>query len=286
MWRRGRKLPRLTATVWLSARKVRQQLYPDLLQSGVGHLFDYAYMEAVDRKRDEYDKIFWKTALSQFTIVALLGLSLLSLEVNFSLFGLSSSAIFKFREFLLLAHALIMSYEIVLQQYIHKLEDLLIAYAKQRCPQEDVTLTYALRFLSPIETFNVGYLPYKKHQFHNRFGEVIQAAFTICRVVTAVGFAALAMLIPSVAAIYTVLNPNYGWLTYVSAGYWAVAAVFSVFSALINVFGIPFTDFSYVMRLAELQKRDPEAHRRMFDEMERAGKLAKFPEDGPEIHAQ
>jgi hypothetical protein len=52
--------------------------------------------------------------------------------------------------------------------------------------------------------------------------------------------------------------------------------IFSVASSLINVFPLPYVDYSYVTKLAELQKADPQRHRQIHEEISRTGKLPEI----------
>lgn len=258
-------------------RRVRQDACIDVLSKNQCPL-DQAFFDALDSKRLEYDKQFWKVALAQITITGFLGLSLLSIDdVNFSIFGFSGKELSKVREFLLFCHALMIAYAIILQQYIQKLEDFLVAYGRRRFdsinPDNDELKIYLFRYLSPIEAFNVTFLPYRKDLFHNAASKFLIKVHNIFRLLSVLGIVIFTMLVPLFAAISIALSPNFGWLSYCVVGYWAAVAIFSLASALLNQFPLPYTDFSYVMKLADLQNKDPVHHQKLLKEIVATGKL-------------
>lgn len=275
-----RRMPKLTTTKWLSIRRIRQDACIEVLSRNTGVL-DQSFFDALDIKRSEYDKLFWKVGITQITITAFLMLSLLSIEdVSFTIFGFSATALSKFREFLLFCHALTIGYAIVLQQYIFKLEDFLVAHARSRFKNveedDDEMKIYLLRYLSPIEAFHLIFLPYKRHLFHNALSKLILKVHAISQVLSAFGFAAFSMIVPLIAAVMIALSPNFGWLSYCIVIYWTALAVFSTASALVNFSPLPYTDFSYVTQLAEIQKKNPARHKQLIDEMVRTSKLPEL----------
>lgn len=78
---------------------------------------------------------------------------------------------------------------------------------------------------------------------------------------------------PIFVAISTLRAPSNGWLSYAAVIYWATVFLFATASATINIFGVPYTDSSYVMKLDALMKSDPSAHGRVMAEIKRTGKL-------------
>jgi hypothetical protein len=105
---------------WQSARTIRQEACLDVLKGGSDQL-DSSFFIALDGRRVELDKQFWKAGIIQITITGFLMLSLLDLkETHFSIFGISFDAISNAREFLLFCHALTIGFMIVLQQNIQK----------------------------------------------------------------------------------------------------------------------------------------------------------------------
>lgn len=277
-WKRLK--PKLTTTKWLPIRRIRQDACIEVLSHNTGVL-NQGFFNALDQKRFEYDKLFWKVALAQITITTFLLLSLLSIDdVSLTIFGLSAKAVSKVREFLLFCHAFTIAYAIILQQYINKLEDFLVAHARHRFgnveEDNDELKIYLLRYLSPIEAFNLIFLPYKKNLFHHAISKSLIKMLSILRALSALGFAAFTMIVPLIAAVTIALNPNFGWLSYCVVGYWTTVALFSTASALVNFFPLPYTDFSYVMKLEELHKKNPGQHKRVIEEMVRTGKLPEL----------
>lgn len=234
---------KLVAKRWLSARLIRQQACIEVLQAGSKHL-DENFFESLDTKRAACDQQFWKASVVQLTITGFLFLSFLDLKgVHFSIFGVSADALANAREFLLFCHALTVIFTIVLQQYISKLEDFLVAYARYHIgsdkPDDDELKIFMMRFISPIEAFNVMFLPYRKNLFYNSASKIILRVHNLTRAIAAIGFASFSILVPTIASILTWQSPNFGWLSYGVVGYWWAVGAFSVASALLNVFALP-----------------------------------------------
>ena len=157
------KKPHMTSIKWLLMRRIRQETCTTILATRNPN-FDQAFFDALDSKRLDYDKHFWKLALVQLTLAGLLALSLLTIdEINFSFLGISGKSLNKLREFLLFGHALTIAYAIILQQYIHKLEDFLVAFATRKFskddPDNEELKIFLFRYMNPFETFNIGFLP-------------------------------------------------------------------------------------------------------------------------------
>ena len=49
--------------------------------------------------------------------------------------------------------------------------------------------------------------------------------------------------------------------------------LFAIASSAINIFGVPYTDFSYAMKLDALMKSDPRRHKLVIAEIVRTKKL-------------
>jgi hypothetical protein len=265
---------------WLTMRQIRQQACIDVFQTNNAR-FDKAYFDSLDKKRVEYDRQFWKVGITQITIAGFLLLSLLDLKgLHFSILGITADAIGNAREFLLFCHALTIGIAIVLQQYIHKLEDFLVAHSRNEFGDEtsdnDELKIYVLQFLSPIEAFNINFLPYRKNLFYNGASKLIDRIHTVFRLITFIGLALFAISVPVVAAAAIWNHPNFGWLSYCIVLYWSAVGIFSIASSLINVFPLPYADYSYVTKLTELQKRNPKRHRQIHEEIARTGKLPEI----------
>jgi hypothetical protein len=69
-----------------------------------------------------------------------------------------------------------------------------------------------MQFLSPIEAFNIIFLPYRKNLFYNSASKLINRIHTMSRIITAVGVAAFTLFVPMIAAVVTWKNPNFVWL--------------------------------------------------------------------------
>jgi hypothetical protein len=267
--------PSLTSVKWLSSRTIRQEYFTDQFENNP-EVFDKEFASTVDRKREEAEKQFWKVALVQITITGLMLLALVKATVNFSILGISASDAYKLRDFLLFCQAAVVSWSIVLQQYHHKLEDILAAWVKHNTQPDEARLPMLLRYFGPLETFNINILPYRRNQFHNPATKSVFRIYGTLRFLSAIGFASFTMLTPLIVAISVYRDPPNGWFSLTVVAYWTVVALFAVASAAINVFGVPYTDYSYVMKLAELQKSDAASHRRVLAEIKRTGQLADF----------
>ncbi|WP_213739138.1 hypothetical protein [Bradyrhizobium sp. dw_411] len=66
-YRRQPSPPSFTSVKWLSSRRIRQQYFTDQFESN-SQLFDQAFADTIDKKRDEAEKQFLKVALIQITI--------------------------------------------------------------------------------------------------------------------------------------------------------------------------------------------------------------------------
>lgn len=277
---RKRSKPKFVSLKWLRSRTIRQDACIEVLAAGSKQL-DQNFFDALNEKRSEYDKQFWKVAVLQLTVTSFLMLSLIDLKgISFSIFGLSAGALANAREFLLFCHAMTIGFGVVIQQHVHKLEDVLVAHARQvigdNKPDNEELKIYLLRYLSPIETFNLIFLPYRKHLFYNRASKIVLSIHNISRAVTAMGFVAFTILVPIIASFTIWEHPNFGWLSYAVFAYWWAVSIFSLASALINVFPLPYLDYSYAMKLQALQQKDPERHKQVMAEIARMGKLPEI----------
>jgi hypothetical protein len=267
--------PSLTSVKWLSSRTIRQEYFSDQFENNP-EVFDKEFASTIDKKREEAEKQFWKVALVQITITGFMLLALVKATVTFSILGISASDVYKLRDFLLFCQAAVVSWSIVLQQYHHKLEDILAAWVKYNTQPDEARLPMLLRYFGPIETFNINILPYRRNQFHNPATKSVFRIHGTLRLLSAIGFASFTMLTPLIVAIGVYRDPPNGWFSLAVVAYWTVVALFAIASAAINVFGVPYTDYSYVMKLAELQKTDAASHRRVLAEIKRTGQLVDF----------
>ncbi len=253
---------------WLSSRHIRQAEFAEILSNN-RELFGQAYIDDVNKTRSDYEKIFWKVGLFQFTLTGILVLYLMSVEVSFSFLGFSSQAIGKLAEFVLFAHGVTIGYSIVLQQLIHKLEDVLFTFAREQSKERGTEsyLFYALRYASPTEAMAIDFLPSSKHDlFQNDLGKFLEVAHGYFRAVSALGFAALTMVVPLIAAIVIAFKPSYGVFSYLIVAYWFAVGIYSVLAMLKGWVGIPFTDYSYSRKLAELETKDPAKYHEVIAE--------------------
>jgi hypothetical protein len=267
--------PSFTSVKWLSSRHIRQQYFADQFESNPS-LFDEAYANAIDQKREEAEKQFWKVALIQITITGFMLLALMKASVAFSIFGISSAEAYKLRDFLLFCQAAIVSWSIVLQQYHHKLEDIIVAWVRRSTQSEEALPPILLRYVGPIEAFNINVLPYKENQFHNLATKNIFRIHAILRFLSAIAFASFTLVTPLIVALSVYKDPPNGWFSFASVIYWVIVALFAVASAAINVFGVPYTDYSYAMKLDTLMKSDSISYKKVMAEITRTGRRVEF----------
>jgi hypothetical protein len=264
-----------TSVKWLSSRRIRQQYFTDQFESSPG-LFDQAFADAIDKKRGEAEKQFLKVALVQITITSFMLLALMKASVTFSILGVSSADAYKLRDFLLFCQAATVSWSVILQQYHHKLEDIIVAWVKHNTASEEALPPILLRYLGPLEAFNINVLPYKQNQFHNLATRNIFRIHGVLRLLSALAFASFTLVTPLIVAISVYRVPSNGWFSYTAVLYWTVVMLFAITSSAINVFGIPYTDYSYAMKLDALQRSDPNSHRRIMADIVRTGKRVDF----------
>jgi hypothetical protein len=272
--------PKFVTNKWLSSRTIRQDTCIEVLKTGSKHLDEY-FFDDLNGKRIEYDKQFWRVMIIQLTITGFLMLSLLDLHgIHFSIFGFSADALKSAREFLLFCHALCIGFLTVLQQHIQKLEDFLVAFARQTVgdkePDNEELKIYTMKFLNPVETFNLVFLPYRKHLFYNAASKLLVRVYTVARFIASIGFIVFSLVVPTIAAIAIAKNPNFGWLSYCVVGYWWAMGIFSLAASLLNIFPLPYADYSYVMKLSELEKTDPAKHSQVHAEIAKTGKLPEI----------
>jgi hypothetical protein len=268
------------ARKWLSSRTIRQETCIELLKAGSKHLDEY-FFDDLNKSRMGYDKQLWKILITQLTITGFLMLSLLDLNsIHFSIFGFSADALKSAREFLLLCHALCIGFATVLQQHIQKLEDFLVGFARQTVggdqADNDELKIYVTKFLNPVETFNIIFLPYRKHLFYNMASKFLVRLYAVARFVVFIGFVAFTLIIPIIATITIAKAPNFGWFSYCIVGYWWAMRIFSLAATLLNIFPLPYADYSYAMKLSELQKKDPVRHQQIHAEIAKTGKLPEI----------
>jgi hypothetical protein len=96
--------------------------------------------------------------------------------------------------------------------------------------------------------------------------------YRILRALAAMAFMSFTLITPLIVAISVYKEPPNGWFSYTVVLYWAVVFLFASVSAAINNFGVPYTDYSYAIKLDSLQKIDPAAHERIMAEIVRTKK--------------
>ncbi|MBB5053058.1 hypothetical protein HNQ36_003049 [Afipia massiliensis] len=271
----GKKQVSLTSIKRLSSRKIRQDYFADQMKKDPSLSSDDA-IETFDKKRSEAEGAFLKLMIVQLTVTGFLGLALLKTDASFSIFGVSSTDAYKLRDFLLFCHAIIVTMSVVLQQHHHKLEDYLVAGIVSAGKPTEVYPMLMLKYFGPLETFNINVLPYQRHQFHNLATKYFFTTYKIFRFVAALGFMSFTLLIPLVTAISVFKDPSHGWVSYCAAGYWVAVMTFSTISMIIHVVGIPYTDYSYTMKLHDLQNTDPSRHKKVMEEIVRTNRLIEF----------
>jgi hypothetical protein len=100
--------------------------------------------------------------------------------------------------------------------------------------------------------------------------------YTVARLIAAIGFGAFSLIVSIIAAITIAKNPNFGWLSYCVVAYWWAMGIFSLAASLLNIFPLPYADYSYVMKLSELERTDPAKHRQVHAEIAKTGKLPEI----------
>ena len=75
--------PSFTSVKWLSSRRIRQQYFTVQFEANLS-LFDEAFANAIDQKREEAEKQFFKVALIQITLTGFMLLALMKATVAFN----------------------------------------------------------------------------------------------------------------------------------------------------------------------------------------------------------
>jgi len=268
-------VPSFTSIRWLSSRRIRQQYFTEQFENNPS-LFDVVFANAVDQKREEAEKQFLKVALIQIAITGFMLLALMKASATFSILGISSADAYKLRDFLLFCQAATVSWSVILQQHHHKLEDITVAWVRNNTQSEEALPVILLRYIGPIEAFNINVLPYKQNQFHNLATKNIFRIHGTLRFLSAIAFASFTLVTPLIVAISVYRDSPNAWFSYAAVIYWTVVALFALTSAAINVFGVPYTDSSYAMKLDALMKSDANSHKRVMAEIIRTGKIVEF----------
>ncbi len=169
-----------------------------------------------------------------------------------------------------------MSWSVILQQHHHKLEDITVAWVRNNTQSEEALPVILLRYIGPIKAFNINVLPYKQNQFHNLATKNIFRIHRALRFLSAIAFASFTLVTPLIVTISVYRDPPNAWFSYAAIIYWTVVALFALASAAINVFGVPYTDLSYAMKLDALMRSDANSHKRVMAEIIRTGKIVEF----------
>jgi hypothetical protein len=125
--------PRVFTWTWRSAADLRRQRFYEVLGAhGKDGLFDDKYIELIQKRRSSSYKIAFRVFALQMPILIFLVLSLIPIDGNVSVLGLSPSGNRNLREMLLIASGLLGIAAAGLNHHAAILSEILTAYSEKR----------------------------------------------------------------------------------------------------------------------------------------------------------
>jgi hypothetical protein len=155
------QVPRLYTKLWVSASTLRQAKYLEIIRKNDGVLGD-KYFEDVDKRRSSAAGLRLMACAFQIPIFAFFALSLIPIEADFSVLGISPTSNKNLREILIVVSAVLGLGIIFIGYYHDALTEILAAHAERRSKgnkdvQEMLKISYGINIF-PLPPRTQGYL--------------------------------------------------------------------------------------------------------------------------------
>jgi len=264
----------LVARRRLTIRDIRRRHFSGVLAGSPRELFSNEFFEKIISEKRDQDRVFWKVGVVYFSLIALLGFALAPFKLQISILGFSSGDLYSLREVVLFLCAVMSSYLFLIQSFSYQLEDLLRVFIESRTQDEIARRFYSVRYQNPITALTTAYFAPPNNHSATAVARAIFKIFDCSRILVVAAFALVMMGIPLFAAGSILIHATHSPLVSMFVvGIWMASAILNVAHTVIANWGVPFKDYSYVMKLAEIQGRDPERHRLIHEEIIRTKQL-------------
>jgi hypothetical protein len=271
MWSFIKKKPTIAKRVWLTVEQVRRSSILDALSTVAGRkLFTASYATELASRRNELEKAFWRVAIFNILIAGILFLNSSLIAAEFTIGGISFRQISPVKEILLFVSSTLVVIVAYLGLQVRAMNTALSAWLEK-------TYSPGIREVARLKLMGLpgeaGAWPSSGnpsiHPASLRHGYAIVVALAL--IVWLVIFILATFAINIIIIVDTIRNPNFPPLwSWMVVAYAIAGQIISTALSALHFLPLPYTDYTDVMKLVDLEKRDPVAYleerRRAFEE--------------------
>jgi hypothetical protein len=245
----------------LTLSSIRKRHFALSMETDDGVIFTEAFFDDLTKERRALNQSYWKVALFYYTLVMVLGLSMAPFKLKFNVLGVSVEDLYALREVFLLLIAIVMTYLAILVGAIAQYDEMLETYVERKISDIAAQRFYALRFRDPLRALVGSWLAPPANHRGNLTTFLLLHVYDNCNRLVIFGFIALSIVIPCAGVISILKAPTHSLLiSSVVVVFWVSAAMTNLIFVWFWRRGLVYKDFTYVTKLADLEKTDPALH--------------------------
>jgi len=271
MWSFPKKKPTLAKRVWLTSEQVRKMSILDALSTSAGQkLLTESYATELAGRRNELEKAFWRVSIFSMLVAGILFLNSSLIAAEFTIGGISFKQVSPVKEILLFISGTLVVIVAHLQIQVRAINTTLSAWLEQKY-SPSVRAVATLKLMGLPGEATAWPTSGKPHFFPAGLRTVYGLTVALALIVWLVILVLALFLVNIVIIVDVIRNPNLPPLLSWTIVTYAIAAhIVSTGIAMLQFLPLPYTDYSVVMKLVDLEKRDPatylEERRRAFEE--------------------
>lgn len=259
---------RLTKIRWFTLYYLRNQHFAKALDLDPDRkVFSSGFVENIARRKSDLERTYWRLNIANLAIIAVLFLNTSIVDTEFSFAGVKASDISKIKEVLLFTWASLNFVSSIMIAEAQALDGILHTWLTKVTKSELVEFA-RLQFGQRIGAVPSIPGPHLPHHLQTVVFTVWTLVSAIAVVVFILAFF-VAMLVVNITVIIEVIrNPSLSepWSSFIVA-YAIVGFLMSFLFLFFRWIPLPYRDYTVVMELSELQKKDKKAYEEKIREL-------------------
>jgi hypothetical protein len=232
-------------------------------------VFSEKYFDDLAKNLHEHEKTIWKIRLVNVAFQIILFIQIFSTPPTLSIIGITVNAAGPLREGLLLIISMMQIVTTILSRDIDDQGDILKISMEKRVPKE-LWVFAQRRYSKLLGTFPDLLAPEKRWIFATTSLNMLRWLAGSVGVVYVSGLILLSLFMQGAIVYNVATHPALPWhWTAIVIGFYGVGVLFCFLSEIISKIPLPYRDYSLLMKLAELQEKNPAAHARRIAQIAR-----------------
>lgn len=250
----------LSKLVWLRPIDVRSKLIEGVLKNTDSSLFDENYIADISEKSSKISSLFWRLTFLQFILTCSLLLNIYATS-ELSFFGLSITDIDSIKEFVFAVIIVLSVVTSAQNSRVIEIDAVIKKWLEIKCENETSRYFYAFQFADPKLQSMQRWIPNEVSQHHvigTRLKQFLDGIFSLIAIAWSAMFLLIWIALPALILYDIWFSTNLARPLHWSAiAFFSMGLFISSYWGAIQWIKYPYTDYTKLDELRELERTDP-----------------------------